>query len=387
MEIYTVGGAVRDELLGIAVQDRDYVVVGSSPAEMIERGFRPVGRDFPVFLHPQTNEEYALARTERKVARGYRGFTIYASPDVTLEEDLARRDLTINAIARDAQGRIIDPFGGAADLKAGILRHVGPAFAEDPVRILRAARFSARFSFEVAAETMALMQRMVREGESDALVAERAWQEISRGLMERSPRRMFAVLAEAGLLARLLPELGLEFENGAPANDAARVSMAALDHAQSQGYALPERYAVLSWGLRAAGSAEARLRAVSARLHAPNDCCEIALIALRHAGSVKRAPRLGAPALLALLEACDAFRRPSRLDALVRTCEAESFGERGWMEIPYAGRALVHLALAAAMAIDPGAIARRSAKPQIAENIRAARLQAIRGTLAGARRR
>src|SRR5499426_3372759 len=213
MKIYQVGGAVRDELLGLALQDKDYVVVGATPEEMERLGFKPVGKDFPVFLHPKTHEEYALARTERKVARGYKGFKIHAAPDVTLEQDLERRDLTINAMAREASdGVLVDPFGGAADLERGVLRHVSAAFIEDPVRILRVARFAARFGFAVAPETMALMRSMVADGETNALVPERVWQEFSRGLMEGDPALMFGVLADAGLLAQLLPELGLAFE-------------------------------------------------------------------------------------------------------------------------------------------------------------------------------
>src|SRR5574340_1196344 len=200
MQIYSVGGAVRDELLGLPVQDRDYVVVGSTPEEMVRLGFRPVGKDFPVFLHPRSHEEYALARTERKTARGYKGFQVYAAPDVTLEQDLSRRDLTINAIARDAEGRVIDPYGGAADLKRGLLRHVSPAFAEDPVRILRVARFAARFGFKVAPATLRLMRAMVEAGEADALVAERVWQELAVGLMEAAPSKMFAQLRACGAL-------------------------------------------------------------------------------------------------------------------------------------------------------------------------------------------
>ncbi len=213
MKIYSVGGAVRDELLGLPVKDRDYVVVGASPEEMVRLGYKPVGKDFPVFLHPKTHEEYALARTERKVARGYHGFEISASPDVTLEQDLARRDLTINAIAKDEQGAITDPYHGAADLKAGVLRHVSPAFTEDPVRVLRVARFAARFGFVIAAETQALMRSMVAEGEVDALVAERVWQEVASGLMEQSPSRMFKVLRECGALSRVMPEIDALFES------------------------------------------------------------------------------------------------------------------------------------------------------------------------------
>ena len=207
MKVYKVGGAVRDELLGLPVKDRDHVVVGATPEEMERLGYRPVGRDFPVFLHPRTQEEYALARTERKTGRGYKGFTVYTTPDVTLEDDLARRDLTINAIAKDeSTGDLIDPFNGAADLKAGVLRHVSPAFAEDPVRILRVARFAARFGFRIAPETFELMRRMVADGEADALVPERVWQEFAKGLLEPAPRRMFDALAACGALERVLPE-------------------------------------------------------------------------------------------------------------------------------------------------------------------------------------
>jgi len=383
MKIYTVGGCVRDELLGLPVVDRDYVVVGATPEEMIRRGYRPVGKDFPVFLHPKTREEYALARTERKVARGYRGFTIFAAPEVTLEQDLARRDLTINAIAKDEDGHLVDPYGGASDLQLGILRHVSPAFAEDPVRILRVARFAARFSFPVAAETMELMQRMVREGEADALVPERVWQEFARGLMERSPGRLFSVLAESGLLAKLLPELGFAFVDGCPANDAARVAVAALGYAARQSYALPVRFAILTRSLRGGQDALGRLRALAQRLRAPNDCRELASVALRHAEGAKGSERLPAAALLALLEGCDAFRRPARLDALLRVCESESFGEHRWVEVPYRARLVLVRALAAAAQVDAGAIARRSARPKIAAGIRATRIAAIASAASG----
>ena len=216
MKVYEVGGAVRDRLLGQPVHDRDYVVVGSTPEEMERHGFKPVGKDFPVFLHPVTRAEYALARTERKTGRGYKGFQVSAAPDVTLEEDLARRDLTVNAMALDDDGRLIDPFGGEQDLRAGVLRHVSTAFAEDPVRILRVARFAARFGFRVAAETLDLMKAMVAAGEVDALVAERVWQELARGLMEAVPSRMLRVLRECGALRAILPEVdalfGVPFE-------------------------------------------------------------------------------------------------------------------------------------------------------------------------------
>src|ERR687895_1625678 len=207
MKAYVVGGAVRDELLGLTLQDKDHVVVGATPEEMVAQGFKPVGQDFPVFLHPQTHEEYALARTERKSGRGYKGFTVHAAPDVTLEDDLRRRDLTINAMAKAADGTLIDPFGGRKDLEAGVLRHVSEAFAEDPVRILRVARFAARFGFRVADETLALMKRMVDSGEADYLVPERVWQEFARGLAEPHPERMFEVLESSGFLKKVFPEL------------------------------------------------------------------------------------------------------------------------------------------------------------------------------------
>src|SRR3954470_24609393 len=241
MKVYAVGGSVRDELLGLPVTDRDYVVVGATPAEMIELGYKPVGRDFPVFLHPATKEEHALARTERKTARGYHGFEFHSAPDVTLEQDLARRDLTINAIARDEDGVIIDPFNGEEDLSAGILRHVSPAFAEDPVRILRVARFAARFGFDIAPETLELMRSMVEGGEADALVAERVWQELARGLMEERPSRMLEVLRECGALERIAPELASVFEDPEQASE----TMDALDEAAGAGASLETRFAVL----------------------------------------------------------------------------------------------------------------------------------------------
>jgi tRNA nucleotidyltransferase (CCA-adding enzyme) len=259
MEIYCVGGAVRDELLGLRVQDRDWVVVGASPEEMLRRGFKPVGRDFPVFLHPDTQEEYALARTERKHGRGYRGFEFFVSPDVTLDEDLARRDLTINAMARDEDGRLIDPFGGAADLRAGVLRHVSPAFVEDPLRVLRVARFAARFGFAVAPETARLMRVLVASGELAELAAERVWQELARGLMEPHPARLLAVLRECGALHELLPEVAALDGAGRRAKRGKSRPSAllarALEYAAQREFTLPVRYAVLAHRL---GGAEAR---------------------------------------------------------------------------------------------------------------------------------
>ncbi|MBK5105858.1 MAG: multifunctional CCA tRNA nucleotidyl transferase/2'3'-cyclic phosphodiesterase/2'nucleotidase/phosphatase, partial [Burkholderiales bacterium] len=293
MKIYAVGGAVRDELLGLPVKDRDYVVVGATPDDMIRLGYRPVGKDFPVFLHPKTHEEYALARTERKTARGYRGFQVHAAPDVTLEQDLSRRDLTINAIARDRQGRLIDPYGGAADLKRGVLRHVSPAFAEDPVRILRVARFAARFGFKVAPATLRLMRAMVEAGEADALVAERVWQELAVGLMEAAPSKMFTLLRSCGALARVLPELA---EAWARRGVHARTQRA-LDFAAARGYALEVRYAVLACGLAGVEASERELRRMSARLRAPADARDLAVLVLHQHEQIDRGAKLDAEAI------------------------------------------------------------------------------------------
>ncbi len=362
MKIYTVGGAVRDELLGLPVQDRDHVVVGATPDAMERLGYRPVGKDFPVFLHPQTQEEYALARTERKVGQGYKGFTVHAAPDVTLEEDLARRDLTINAMARDEAGALIDPYGGESDLKARLLRHVGPAFIEDPVRILRVARFAARFDFTLAPETLALMQGMVAGGETDALVAERVWQELSRGLMEAAPVRMLKVLAACGLLARLLPELELSFSASAgtvvpqglqPANATTIRIAAALDQAADAGQPLEVRFALFAFALRE--RSEAAARGLSRRLRASNECRDALLLAALHGeAACAMGPGSRAAEGLVLLEAADAFRRPERLRGLLSACAAlTGAGASGRAEaIPW-----IEAIQAAAAAVDAGAIA------------------------------
>ncbi len=351
MKKYVVGGVVRDELLGLPVADRDWVVVGATPEDMVRQGFRPVGKDFPVFLHPETHEEYALARTERKSGRGYKGFTVYAAPDVTLEADLARRDLTINAMARDEAGRLIDPYGGEKDLRAGVLRHVSEAFEEDPVRILRVARFVARLGFRIAPETQALMRRMVDSGEADHLVAERVWQEFGRGLMEKHPARMLEVLAECGLAARLLPELKNE--------------RAALERAAAAGAVLPVRFAVLCWGLE-----EPAVRALCERLRAPNEDLELALIASRCR------PLLGARApgeLLELLKRADAIRRPERFALLLQAVRLAD---------PAADLGTVEKAFAAAAGVDAGAIARASSA-DIGARVEQARAEAIARALAG----
>ncbi len=375
MKIYAVGGAVRDELLGLPVKDRDYVVVGATPENMTRLGYKPVGKDFPVFLHPKTHEEYALARTERKTARGYKGFQIYAAPEVTLEQDLSRRDLTINAIARDAQGRIIDPYGGADDLKRGVLRHVSPAFAEDPVRILRVARFAARFGFKVAPATLRLMRAMVKSGEADALVPERVWQELAIGLMEAAPSKMFALLGTCGALARVLPELAAAWASRAQYARSRR----ALDYAAAQGYVLEVRYAVLARALAGLDAPERELRHLSARLRAPADARDLAMLALRHFEQIRLGAKLEPEAVVALLQACDAWRRPARFEQLV-----QAVGSCGTSRIrPFAAAPRLLAALGAARAVDAGAIAARESEPRrIAARLRAARVVAVKSALA-----
>lgn len=366
MKIYAVGGAIRDELLGLRVKDRDYVVVGATPDEMLELGYRPVGKDFPVFLHPETHEEYALARTERKTARGYHGFEFHTSPDVTLEQDLERRDLTINALARDEYGNLIDPFNGAEDLSAGILRHVSTAFAEDPVRILRVARFAARFGFDIAPETEALMRAMVDSGEADALVPERVWQELSRGLMEERPSRLFEVLHGCGALQRIAPQLDALFDEPHRAQSA----LDALDAAAAAGESLEVRFAALARALDPYA-----VDALTSRLKVPAACRDLALLAARHVNTIAEAEALPADAILELLNATDAWRRPDRFEELLRAAVA---GE------PDADRALARLRNArdAAASLDAGAIAKASGNAdQIRARLNAARLEAIRAAL------
>ena len=339
MKRYEVGGAVRDALLGLPVTDRDWVVVGATPEEMVRAGFRPVGKDFPVFLHPETHEEHALARTERKSAPGYKGFTIHAAPDVTLDQDLARRDITINAMARDETGRVIDPYGGSRDLAARVLRHVSRAFVEDPVRILRVARFAARFEFAVAPETMALMREMVDSGEVDALVPERVWQELARGLMEAHPARMFAVLGECGALRRVLPEWTALDEKRA---------LAALGFAAARGFPLPIRYALLF--ADAPGSA---VESAAERLNAPHECLDLARLVARHAATIEEGRVLSAPAVLALCYGTDAFRRPDRFAMLLDAVDCVALAD-GRKDYSAAERRIVH-GFKAAWGIDAAA--------------------------------
>lgn len=379
MQIYRVGGSVRDELLGLPVKDRDWVVVGATPEAMVEQGFRPVGRDFPVFLHPRTNEEYALARTERKVARGYRGFAVHCSPEVTLEDDLQRRDLTINAMARDPSGALIDPWGGRDDLEAGRLRHVSDAFAEDPVRILRLARFAARFAdFSVAPETRALMQAMVASGEADALVAERVWQELAKGLCERAPARMFEILIDCGALARILPELDREWS----ALDRAALLGACAAHQLG----LDERYASLCFQHTAPPDGPALDQACSDRLRVPAHCREFGRLVNEAWPVLRDWTAFTADQRLSGLERFDALRRPERAQSLVRW--ARTIGplieSLDWHNLTDA----FSRDQAAARSVDAGAIARSCLleaprgpsvpeSTRIAQAVRAARIAAL----------
>lgn len=399
MKTYVVGGAVRDRLLGLPVQDRDHVVVGATPADMLKRGYKPVGKDFPVFLHPDTHEEYALARTERKTAPGYTGFVFHAAPDVTLEEDLARRDLTINAIAEDEHGALTDPFGGQADLAARVLRHVGPAFAEDPVRVLRVARFAARFpDFRVAEETLALMRLMADNGEVDHLVAERVWQELSRGLMEARPSRMLEVLRACGALAKVLPEFDRLFGVPQPADHHPEVDTGAhmllvIDQAAARAAPLPVRYAALlhdlgkgvtppaEWphhhGHEARGVA--LVEAVSERLRAPADCRDLAVLAAREHGVIHGAAALRPATLVKLLERVDALRRPERFAQLLEACECDYRGRPGREDRPWPAAGILRRALDAVQAVDAGAIAAATTdKAQIPQRIHEARVAAVK---------
>ncbi len=377
IQIYEVGGAVRDALLGLPISDRDYVVVGATPEQMIAAGFRPVGKDFPVFLHPTTHEEYALARTERKTAKGYHGFAFQASPDVTLEQDLARRDLTVNAIAKDILGTLHDPYRGKNALDNKILKHVSVAFKEDPVRILRLARFAARFAdFTVAPETMSLMREMVAEGEVDALVPERVWQEFAKGLMEDKPSRLFEVLRECGALARLLPEVerlyGVQQRaDYHPEIDTGVHVMMVLDMAAQMNAPLAVRWACLMHDLgkgttpadvlpKHIGHEERSVklaREVCARLKVPSEVRDLTLLTAAEHGNVHRSQEFGAAAIVRLLERCDAFRKPERFAQLLLACEADKSGRKGLEASDYPQAKHLMQALEAALQIDAGAIA------------------------------
>jgi tRNA nucleotidyltransferase (CCA-adding enzyme) len=403
VRIYRVGGSVRDELMGLPAGDRDWVVVGATPDDMVAAGYMPVGRDFPVFLHPETHEEYALARTERKTAPGYRGFVFHADASVTLEQDLQRRDLTINAIARDDDGTLIDPCGGQADIAAHVLRHVSPAFAEDPVRILRLARFAARFDgYSVAPETCGLMRDMVIAGEADALVAERVWQELSRGLMAPRPSRMIEVLRDCGALAVVLREVDALFgvpqpEKHHPEIDAGIHLMQCLDWAAAHDASLATRWALLvhdlgkgttpreEWPrhigheLRSAKQS----RELAERLRVPVDIADIGRLVAQEHTNIHRAAELRADTLVKLLERLDVMRKPERLADILLACEADQRSRPGFEAAGYPQADIVRAAAAAFRAVDAGAIARRLAEqgraggPAIARDVHAARVAAV----------
>ena len=387
MQTYLVGGAVRDALLGLPVQDRDWVVVGATPQALIDQGFVPVGKDFPVFLHPTTHEEYALARTERKTAPGYHGFAIHAAPDVTLQDDLARRDITINAIAAspewiraggpfDAQD-LIDPFGGRQDLANKVFRHVSPAFREDPVRILRVARFAARFAdFSVAPETLALMREMVDSGEVDHLVPERVWQELARGLMEAKPSRLFAVLRDCGALQRLLPEVDrlwgvAQRADYHPEVDTGVHLMMVLDMAARLQTPLVVRFACLCHDLgkgntpadvlpRHLGHEERSaklLKGLSERLRVPTECRELADVVAREHSNIHRSTDFSPAALVRLLERCDALRKPQRMADILLACECDARGRLGYAEARYPARQRLLEVLSVMLAVDTKTIA------------------------------
>ncbi|MDP3611171.1 MAG: multifunctional CCA addition/repair protein [Rubrivivax sp.] len=405
-QFYVVGGAVRDALLGLPATDRDWVVVGATPQDLLDQGYRPVGKDFPVFLHPDTGEEVALARTERKVGVGYHGFTFHAAPEVTLEQDLARRDLTINAMAQAADGSVIDPHGGRADLQAGVLRHVSEAFVEDPVRLLRLARLAARFpTFTVAPETMALLRHMVADGEVDALVAERVWQELSRGLMSDRPSRLFEVLRDCGALARLLPEVDRLWGVPQPPAHHPEVDtgvhlMLVLDMAAQLQAPLPVRWACLTHDLGKGSTPaeqwprhighEARsaklAKNLGERLRVSSDCRELADVVAREHGHVHGSGSLGAAAMLRLFERCDAIRRPDRFAAVLLACACDARGRTGLQDQPYPPAQRLPGLLQAALQVDTATVAanasqRGHAGPDIGQAIRAERVHRIQQAL------
>ncbi|WP_349675739.1 MULTISPECIES: multifunctional CCA addition/repair protein [unclassified Thiothrix] len=401
LKTYLVGGAVRDQLLGLPVKDRDWVVTGATPADLLQRGFKPVGNDFPVFLHPQTSEEYALARTERKTAKGYHGFQFHTAPEVTLTEDLARRDLTINALAQDADGQVIDPFGGQADLQARVLRHVSPAFSEDPVRILRVARFAARFAtlgFTVADETRQLMQTMVAAGEVDALVPERVWQETGRALSEPVPARFFEVLRECGALRILFPELDrlfgvpqppqhhpeidcgihtlLVLQQAVQLSTDPEVRFAALCHDFGKGLTPPD---ILPSHHGHEPVSRQLTTELCQRLRVPNRFRELAEHVAEYHGHIHKARELRPQTILKVLEATDAFRKPARFAQLLLACEADSRGRSGFENRPYPQADIFRQALAACLQVDVTTIVQQGFKGmQIREETHRQRVHAIK---------
>ncbi len=401
MQVYLVGGAVRDAELGIPHRERDWCVVGATPDDLERLGYRRVGKDFPVFLHPETGEEYALARTERKTAPGYHGFDVDCSPDVTIEEDLKRRDLTINAIARDDTGKLIDPWGGLADIENRVLRHVSDAFTEDPVRILRVARFAARYrdlGFSIAGETMQLMRNMVDAGEVDALVPDRVWKETELALAGNNARVFFEVLRECGALRVLYPEVDALFgvpqpEKWHPEIDTGLHVMMVLDQAEKLSPQLEVRFAALVHDLGKGNTPRARLpghpghekrgckliRNMAQRLPIPNACRDLGLLVAEFHTHVHRAFELRPETILKVLESTDAFRRPERFDNFLLTCEADARGRAGLENRPYEQARLMRTAFAAAAAVDAAAIASTTDRKRVAQAIHAARKAAIAG--------
>ncbi|MEY4439504.1 MAG: hypothetical protein RIQ36_968 [Pseudomonadota bacterium] len=406
MKTYLVGGAVRDALMGVSGSDRDWVVVGGTPEALVAQGYQPVGKDFPVFLHPTTHEEYALARTERKTARGYHGFSVYAAPDVTLEQDLARRDLTINAIAQDEHGNRTDPYGGERDIAAQVLRHVTDAFREDPVRILRVARFAARFpEFTVAPETVALMREMVADGEVDALVSERVWQELSRGLMGAKPSRMLQVLRDCGALQRLLPEvdklygvpqraeyhpeidtgihLEMVLDASARMNAPLEVRFACLCHDLGKGTTPAD---VLPRHIGHEQRSEKLTRALCERWRVPVACKELAELVAREHGNIHQSLGFGAEAVLRLLVRCDALRRPERFLLALQACECDARGRLGKEDEAYAQGPRLASLLKAAQSVDTTAVSAQALQdgltgPAVGQRLDAARVAAIAAAL------
>jgi len=402
MQLYVVGGAVRDALLGLPASDRDWVAVGTTPEAMLALGYTPVGKDFPVFIQPGTGEEVALARTERKSGRGYQGFTVFASPDVTLEADLLRRDLTINAIAQAADGTLIDPHGGQRDIESRVLRHVSAAFVEDPVRLLRLARLAARFpDFTVAPETLALLREMVGNGEVDALVPERVWQELSRGLMTQQPSRMFEVLRSCGALKRLLPEVDRLWGVPQPPEHHPEIDtgvhlLLVLDQCARINAPLAVRWACLCHDLGKGttprdmlprhigheGRSAKLAAALAERLRVPTECRELADVVAREHTHVHASGSLGAAALVRLFERCDAIRRPDRFALLLQACACDAKGRTGLQDRPYEPAQRLPPLLAAALAIDTAtaaaaAMAQGKRGPDIGAAVTAARIQAV----------
>ncbi|HEY4127057.1 MAG TPA: multifunctional CCA addition/repair protein [Gammaproteobacteria bacterium] len=401
MKTYLVGGAVRDRLLGLPVHERDWVVVGATPAELAAQGFRSVGKDFPVFLHPETKEEHALARTERKTAKGYHGFEFVTAVDVTLEEDLRRRDLTINAIAEDEAGQLVDPYGGAADLKAKLLRHVSPAFSEDPVRVLRAARFAARFAplgFKVAPETLELMRSMVESGEVDALVPERVWQETLKALNCTQPSIYFEMLRECGALKRVFPELERLWGVPQPAKwhpeiDTGVHVMMVLDQAARISKEPTVRYAALTHDLGKGTTPKDILphhyghevrsvklvEALCERLKTPKEFKELAVIVAKQHGLVHKAEEIRSDTLLKLLESVDAFRRPERFELFLLACEADHRGRTGLEDTPFPQADYLRRAVTAARQVTTESLDTANLKgAEIGEQLKKKRLEAVR---------